>query len=74
MKKSKIYKMESVLKKIINNKKEKIKNYKKDNSINKILENIKNFNNFIDFKEELPRLPTGKLYKRLLRDKYWAKE
>jgi acyl-CoA synthetase (AMP-forming)/AMP-acid ligase II len=21
--------------------------------------------------DELPRLPTGKLYKRLLRDKYW---
>ncbi len=26
----------------------------------------------IDFTDELPRLPTGKLYKRLLRDKYWA--
>ncbi len=26
----------------------------------------------IDFKPELPRLPTGKLYKRLLRDEYWA--
>ena len=25
----------------------------------------------IDFHEELPRHPTGKLYKRLLRDKYW---
>ncbi len=25
----------------------------------------------IDFEEELPRLPTGKLYKRLLRDRYW---
>ena len=25
----------------------------------------------IDFTEELPRHPTGKLYKRLLRDKYW---
>ena len=25
----------------------------------------------IDFVSELPRLPTGKLYKRLLRDKYW---
>jgi acyl-CoA synthetase (AMP-forming)/AMP-acid ligase II len=25
-----------------------------------------------DFEEELPRLPTGKLYKRLLRDRYWA--
>ena len=27
----------------------------------------------IDFIDELPRLPTGKLYKRLLRDKYWGK-
>ena len=26
----------------------------------------------IDFKEELPRHPTGKLYKRLLRDQYWS--
>jgi long-chain acyl-CoA synthetase len=26
----------------------------------------------IDFVDELPRLPTGKLYKRLLRDKYWS--
>jgi long-chain acyl-CoA synthetase len=26
----------------------------------------------IDFEEALPRLPTGKLYKRLLRDRYWA--
>ena len=25
----------------------------------------------IDFRDELPRLPTGKLYKRLLRDEYW---
>jgi long-chain acyl-CoA synthetase len=25
----------------------------------------------IDFVEELPRYPTGKLYKRLLRDRYW---
>ena len=24
-----------------------------------------------DFMDELPRLPTGKLYKRLLRDSYW---
>ena len=27
----------------------------------------------IDFEEQLPRLPTGKLYKRLLRDRYWGK-
>jgi long-chain acyl-CoA synthetase len=26
----------------------------------------------IDFVAELPRLPTGKLYKRLLRDRYWG--
>jgi long-chain acyl-CoA synthetase len=26
----------------------------------------------IDFQAELPRHPTGKLYKRLLRDRYWA--
>ena len=27
----------------------------------------------IDFRDELPRHPTGKLYKRLLKDEYWAK-
>jgi fatty-acyl-CoA synthase len=27
----------------------------------------------VDFVEELPRLPTGKLYKKALRDRYWAK-
>ncbi|MCY1228065.1 Long-chain-fatty-acid--CoA ligase FadD13 [compost metagenome] len=26
----------------------------------------------VDFASELPRLPTGKLLKRLLRDRYWA--
>ncbi|MDX2157911.1 MAG: AMP-binding protein [Hyphomicrobiaceae bacterium] len=26
----------------------------------------------VDFEAELPRLPTGKLYKRQLRDRYWA--
>jgi long-chain acyl-CoA synthetase len=25
----------------------------------------------IDFTDALPRLPTGKLYKKALRDKYW---
>jgi len=25
----------------------------------------------VDFDDQLPRLPTGKLYKRLLRDRYW---
>jgi long-chain acyl-CoA synthetase len=28
----------------------------------------------IDFREELPRHDTGKLYKRLLRDEYWGKQ
>jgi long-chain acyl-CoA synthetase len=27
----------------------------------------------IDFTNEMPRLPTGKLYKKALRDKYWSK-
>ena len=27
----------------------------------------------IDFTTKLPRLPTGKLYKRFLRDPYWTK-
>jgi len=27
----------------------------------------------VDFEMELPRLPTGKLYKRILRDRYWGK-
>jgi long-chain acyl-CoA synthetase len=26
----------------------------------------------VEFAEELPRLPTGKLYKRVLRDRYWG--
>jgi long-chain acyl-CoA synthetase len=28
----------------------------------------------VDYEEELPRLPTGKLYKRILRDRYWGKK
>lgn len=27
----------------------------------------------VDYREELPRLPTGKLYKRLLKDEYWGR-
>lgn len=27
----------------------------------------------VDFIDQLPRLPTGKLYKRILKDKYWGK-
>jgi long-chain acyl-CoA synthetase len=26
----------------------------------------------VDFRDDLPRHPTGKLYKRLLKDEYWA--
>ncbi|MEM7250624.1 MAG: acyl-CoA synthetase [Pseudomonadota bacterium] len=28
----------------------------------------------VDFTDALPRLPTGKLYKRILKDQYWGKE
>ena len=28
----------------------------------------------LDFMQELPRHPTGKLYKRLIRDSYWGKK
>jgi long-chain acyl-CoA synthetase len=28
----------------------------------------------VDFERELPRHPTGKLYKRLIRDRYWGKK
>jgi len=27
----------------------------------------------IDFEDELPRLPTGKLYNRLLKERYWGR-
>ena len=27
----------------------------------------------VDFMDQLPRLPTGKLYKRLIKDRYWGK-
>ncbi len=45
--------MENILKKIINKKKEKIIDLKKNYSINKLLENIKDINNFIDFKNRI---------------------
>jgi len=47
--------MKNVLKKIISKKKEKIINYKKKYSINELLNNIKNVNNFIDFKGEIKK-------------------
>ena len=45
--------MENILKKIVERKKEKIISFKKNYSINNILENIKNINNFIDFKSKI---------------------
>ena len=45
--------MENILKKIVEKKKEKIISLKKNYSINNILENIKNINNFIDFKSKI---------------------
>ena len=45
--------MKNILEKIIERKKEKIIVFKKDKSINNILENIKNINNFIDFKKKI---------------------
>ena len=47
--------MENVLKKIINKKKERIKIYKKEYSESKIFEDIKNINNFINFKDEIKK-------------------
>ena len=45
--------MENILTKIVNKKKEKIKIYKKKYFENKLFEDIKNLNNFINFKDEL---------------------
>ena len=47
--------MENVLKKIIDTKREKIKIYKKKHPENKLFEDIKNINNFIDFKDKIKR-------------------
>ena len=47
--------MENILKKIISKKREKIKNFKKNYTTNKLLDNIKNINNFVDFKNELKK-------------------
>ena len=47
--------MENILREIINKKKEKILNYKKNYSTNRLLENIKNINNFIDFKSKIKK-------------------
>tara|TARA_Y100000590_G_scaffold347864_1_gene398643 strand:- start:397 stop:1206 length:810 start_codon:yes stop_codon:yes gene_type:complete len=45
--------MNNILENIVNKKKERIKEIKKNNSINKLLEDIKNINNFYDFKKEI---------------------
>ena len=45
--------MENVLKKIISKKKERIEIFKKKQSQSQIFENIKNINNFIDFKDKI---------------------
>ena len=47
--------MENILIKIINKKKEKILNYKKNYSTNRLLDDIKNVNNFINFKSKIKK-------------------
>ena len=47
--------MESILKKIINKKKEKIKIYKRQQPEGRIFEKIKNIDNFIDFKDRIKK-------------------
>ena len=47
--------MENVLKKIITKKKEKILDFKNNYSINNLLDNIKNINNFINFKSKIKK-------------------
>ena len=47
--------MENVLRQIINKKSEKIKIFKKERSENKLLEDIKNIDNFVDFKDKITK-------------------
>ena len=47
--------MENILREIINKKKEKIINYKKNYSTNRLLDDIKNANNFINFKSKIKK-------------------
>ena len=47
--------MENILREIINKKKEKILNYKKNYSTNRLLDDIKNANNFINFKSKIKK-------------------
>ena len=57
--------MENVLKKIILKKKEKIQEYKKNNSTNKLLTSIKDISNFIDFKKEIKKRDQKKKFQLL---------
>ena len=47
--------MDNILKRIIDKKKEKIKAYKKENAESKLFSEIKNINNFIDFKDKIKK-------------------
>ena len=47
--------MENILREIINKKKEKILNYKKNYSTNRLLDDIKNVDNFINFKSKIKK-------------------
>ena len=47
--------MENILREIINKKKEKILNYKKNYSTNRLLNDIKNVNNFVNFKSKIKK-------------------
>ena len=47
--------MENILREIINKKKEKILNYKKNYSTNRLLDNIKNVNTFVNFKSKIKK-------------------
>ena len=47
--------MENILREIINKKKEKILNYKKNYSTNRLLNDIKHVNNFINFKSKIKK-------------------
>ena len=47
--------MENIFREIINKKKEKILNYKKNYSTNRLLDDIKNVNNFINFKSKIKK-------------------
>ena len=47
--------MENILREIINKKKEKIINYKKNYSTNRLLDDIKNVDNFINFKSKIKK-------------------